>query len=173
MLGHGGGFPGFMTLVSFMPEAGIGVAVVVNEGSIGGRLFEQVAAWSMTGGWRWKTAPPPRPWPRWRIWSRRCGNASPRTSRSGPSGEWTLSRPLPEYAGIYFSELWGTATVTLEEDGLHLAAGNLHCVGEPFTRPETMRVELIPGRGMVVQFEPRSGPVDTLVVDGDTYVRVR
>ena len=44
ILYHTGGYPGFRSLISFMVEPRIGVAVFVNEGSLGGRLMEPLAA---------------------------------------------------------------------------------------------------------------------------------
>ena len=40
VLSHGGGFAGFRSIVSFMPDMGIGVTVMVNESTVGSELLK-------------------------------------------------------------------------------------------------------------------------------------
>ncbi len=76
---------------------------------------------------------------------------------------WTLSQLFEAYAGTYVSPRYGTLVVTVEDGAPFLRIGNLWAAATPFTRPERMRVEFIPGRGEVIGFE----------LDGDRVVRAR
>ncbi len=171
VLAHGGGFPGFRSLLSFMPEAGIGVAFFVNEGSLGGELL--VASVRRAYDWwlgrdlsahdaRIDAAVKRLP----QVREQMAAEAAKRAAR-----EWHLSRPRAAYAGTYTSEVYGTVVVSETEGELNVRLGNLHCVPTAFEMPETMRVELVPGRGEVIAFEPAEGAVERLVYDGETFTR--
>lgn len=175
VLHHGGGFPGYRASISFMPEARVGVAVMVNEDSAGGILMDALAVWA----YEW--------WLDVAADERRAAAQLDELVAQLPvhaqrfaahqaelaARTWQLARPRADYAGTYVSDLWGTVVITLRGEELEARAGNLVCVATPYTSPETMRVELIPHRGQVVVFEPATGPVERIVIDGDAYTRVR
>jgi hypothetical protein len=52
-------------------------------------------------------------------------------------------------------------------------AGRLHCVATAYEKPETMRVELVPGTGQIAAFAPEDGAVETVSIGGDVYARVK
>jgi CubicO group peptidase (beta-lactamase class C family) len=175
LLMHGGSFPGFMTSVSFMPDAGIGVAVLINEGSVGSRLFETVAAWAYD--W-WLGTGTGQVDPDAAV-DKLAGMAAALRERiatdmaAHAARAWMLSRPLESYAGTYISDVWGTVVVTEDDDGLRVAAGNMHCQAEAYVKPETIRVEMLPGRGEVIRFEPEAGEVERLTWNDRSFERVR
>lgn len=55
---HHGGFPGYRSHISFMPGKRIAVAVLVNDGSAGGRTGHMLATyayeWWRCKRWRWE-----------------------------------------------------------------------------------------------------------------------
>ncbi|HEX7153770.1 MAG TPA: DUF3471 domain-containing protein [Thermoanaerobaculia bacterium] len=65
----------------------------------------------------------------------------------------SLTKAAPSYAGTFENELYGTLTLRAEGDKLRAAMGRLSAELEPYTEPETARVELIPGTGEVLRFE--------------------
>jgi CubicO group peptidase (beta-lactamase class C family) len=79
---------------------------------------------------------------------------------------WMLTRPLREYAGRYENPAMGTLTIVERDGKLFASIGRLSSVLEPFTEPESARVELIPGSGDVLKFTP-----DTVTWDGLTLTR--
>ncbi len=174
VLHHSGGFPGFRSLVSFMPDDRVGVAVLVNEGSIGFRLADVVGVWAYE--W-WLDVPAGERTAsgdadalvarRAQLVERVAADRAKRAART-----WALSRPLGDYVGRYANSLYGTVEIGEHEGRLNVRLGNLSCVSEPYERPETMRVELVPGSGRVLRFEPETGPVERIQLDGDTYERV-
>ena len=86
--------------------------------------------------------------------------------------KWMLSRPLKAYNGTYRNELQGTVVVTSTDGTLEVQAGNLHCVTTAYERPETARVELIPGDGQVIAFRPEKGDVKRISIGRKVYERV-
>lgn len=171
VLSHGGGFAGFRSVIAFLPEQRVGVAVVVNEGSIGGMLLE--VAVSSAFDWWLGTAETPAAARVDELLSRKAMFAERMAAEYAKRADrtWMLSRPRTAYAGTYASELYGTVQVAAAGERLEVTQGNLRCTAEPFTKEETVRVELVPGEGRVLAFEPAEGAVERIVLDGDTYVR--
>ena len=176
LIHHFGSFAGFFAHTSFMPEHNLGVAVVANEEGAGGRLATLVATYlydrllekpdvearyatqldKLVGALRQHQQ---------RVAAQRAERAS---------WAWTLSAPPEAYAGTYVSPLYGTAVVTVEGGAPALTMGVLHAVSTPYTEPDTVRVELVPGQGEVVAFELNDqGEVTRLRYDGAVFERVR
>jgi CubicO group peptidase (beta-lactamase class C family) len=172
VLSHGGGFSGFRSVISFAPDERIGVAAMVNEGSIGGMLMQ--AAVAAAYDWWLGTAEGTPQDDVEQLVQRKAMFAERMKAdyEKRDQREWMLARPRAAYAGTYVSELFGTVVVAERDGGLEVTQGNLHCVAEPFTKEETARVELVPGSGRVIVFEPEEGAVERIRLDGDEYVRV-
>ncbi len=171
VLHHSGGFSGFSTTVSFMPEARIGVAVLVNDSTLGNYLTGMISTWVYD--WWLQTESPDSVVSfedltemRDRFRKKIAEDLESRSKR-----RWMLSRDYETYAGTYISDLWGTVVVEHREGDLHVRSGNLHCIATAMENPETARLELVPGRGIVIRFEPPTGPVERVIVDGDVYER--
>lgn len=173
VLSHGGGFGGFVSLVAFLPDPGVGVAVMVNEGSVGAPLMDAVATRALT--WWLGTAEGgadaiiPSLVQRKETFAQ--GAAADRAKRAERT--WMLSRPLPRYAGTYRNDLFGTIRVVAEGDtALDVSQGRLRCKAEPSPQAESARVELIPGSARALGFEPAEGAVERVILDGAVYRRV-
>lgn len=152
---HGGGYPGYRTFISFDPEAKIGVAVAANEGLWGdnvGILFMEFAYdW-----WYGETDMEQKYEQKKKDLIEHATNLSKRFAahdkeRAGRT--WQLSELFTAYTGTYVSELYGTVKVKGHKDKLEVAMGNLHCIAEPYTDKNTIRVELVPGSGEVITFK--------------------
>ena len=172
VLSHGGGFAGFRSVVSFLPEERIGVAVFVNESSVGGRLMGVVA--QRAYDW-WLGLPVDGHDEAVRELASMVEVARGKLAadlEKRAAREWQLTRPNAAYTGRFLNDLYGTIEISEVDDGLEVRMGNLHCRAEAFTKPETMRVELVPGRGEVFLFQPAEGTVEQLVYDGVAFVLV-
>lgn len=154
LLHHFGNFSGTRAHVSFMPERGLGVAVMINEDSIAGELADVVANYvydwfagmpNLDAAYDAKLAEliVARD-------SRRQGLAQGRLSRA--QRPRTLSLNDAAYVGDYVSPSLGTMSVRQTSTGLEVTMGVLHAVAENFTRPESVRVELVPPRGEAIVF---------------------
>jgi len=173
VLSHAGGFAGYFARVSFMPELGIGVAVLANDGGLGSRLAEFTGAWVYE--W-WMDVPADERrsaamlagiiGQRADIQARVDAELAKRAERT-----WRLARPFEAYAGTYVNERWGTVHVMVEKGAPVVRMGNLHCTATPYTKDETMRIELVPGQGEVIRFESDGTAVVRLIWDEDVFLR--
>lgn len=175
-LHHFGNYPGFRAHVSFMPEHGIGVAVLTNESSQGYFVPEAVATaiydrllgkpdvesrWAASREFLFNDA--------LRVRSSVRKDAAERALRPD-----TLALPATAYTGSYYSPLGGT--LTIEERGfgrLGASIGVLSSLLEPAgpDRPELLRAELIPGNGEWIEFFHRENHADSVAYKGVTFRR--
>ena len=157
-----GGFTGARSHVSFMPQYDIGVAAVANDEGMGGALTDLIANyvyhWVMNG--RDSAEAEARQLLDMfaeRAATQRSRRAADRANRAQRT--WRLSLPAAAYAGRYCSEDYGNMTLTEREGALALAWGRLRATLDPFTEPDTARVEAVPGEGRVMRFRIENGAV--------------
>jgi hypothetical protein len=154
MLHHFGGFAGFAAHVSYLPAQSIGVAVFANDSSTGQAAIHAVAnyvydriASRADAGERFDGALAMATQMRERGVQAIARDAANRAGRP-----WTLSRPRAAYAGAYESDQWGRVEVAVEGEALNVSYGVLRATAEPFTQPDSIRVEFVPGSGEPMQF---------------------
>ncbi|MEA2327616.1 MAG: hypothetical protein QOE68_2575 [Thermoanaerobaculia bacterium] len=68
-----------------------------------------------------------------------------------------LAHPLSAYVGRYESPTYGTLTIEQRGEKLIASIGTLSSELQPFTDPESARIELTPGTGEVFHFTFTSG----------------
>jgi len=86
---------------------------------------------------------------------------------------WSLPHPNAAYTGRYTNPLYGTLTIEERGGKLYASIGRLTSVIEAFTKPETARVELTPGSGEPLLFAWSNGEKPDAVTWGDDkFVRV-
>lgn len=154
MLHHFGGFAGFRAHVSCLPALGVGVAAFAN-GSQGGAVTDAIANYFYD---RMLGAPDTV-----QIFDAALAAAADRRARtvasivdgraSRASRPWTLTRPRDAYAGAYESDVWGRIEIAAEGPALEVRYGAMRAIAEPFTQPDSVRVELVPGQGESLLFE--------------------
>lgn len=171
VLHHSGGYPGFRSLISFMPGEKVGVAIFVNEGTVGSLLPDALAAWAYDWWLGRDTASHAEAVAgiaamRDKFAGRMAQDRERRAART-----WALSMDPAAYAGRYSHPDYGTLNVTAESGALAVDLGHLHSVAEPFTKPESMRVEMVPGQGEVMVFVLENGLIAGLDYDGTVFVR--
>lgn len=159
---HFGGFGGFLTHISYLPEREIGVAIMINEGIAGNRLKDLYAGFAydyllgkidsedeyakkssklreqLSGGLKQMIA-----------------NETERAKR-----EWQLSLAIESYTGRFTNDKYGEIKIEIKNKEPSLSFGNLHCIATPYTEAETMRVGWIPFSGSVIGFQVENGGVD-------------
>ena len=171
-----GGYPGYRTHVSFMPDKKVAVGVLVNNDTLGGLLGDMLAAYAYD--WWLRTENFEADYAKQlqetlKVYeSRTQGMAAEAAQRA--KREWQLSRPFAEYAGKYTNDLAGTIEIIAKEKTLALHMGNINTIATPFTQPDTIRVVMLPGgNGEVIGFlKDTDGKFGSLNFSGITFTRV-
>jgi hypothetical protein len=165
---HFGGFAGFRAHVSYMPDRKIGVAGFVNDDIVGFELPDLVANFiydRMAGKADARAvanmAIDQLAKDRDELFARIAADAEKRAAR-----EWLLSLPRSAYVGTFENDRFGKIVVTQSDDEMRVAIGNLSAEAEPFTQPDTIRVELIPYSGQVLKFIIEENNVVAALEDG-------
>lgn len=169
-----GGFSGARSHVSFMPERDLGVAVMANDEGIGFALADVAAAYAYDWfGEGPEAAASAAAAALDRVAARseeqlqrRAADRAQRAKRG-----WTLTLPRAAYAGRYCSPDLGTLAVAERDGGLAIALGRLRARAEPFTEPDSVRIEPIPGSGSVLRFTVEGGAVVDARGFGATFER--
>ena len=166
---HGGGFTGFATTISFLPRQRLGVAVMVNEGSLGGALADAVSRSiyaHFAGAVEGAVVPP-----NFEAEARRAreGIAADRARRAARSQ--VLPHPLEAYAGVYTNPSFGTIELRIVDGRLHAIAGAAQSAVEVFDASRNqLRVELS-GSGSVVTVEMENGRAARITIGGNVFAR--
>ena len=173
---HHGGYPGYRSHVSFMPDKKVAVGVLVNNDALGGRLADMLAAYAYD--WWLRTENLDADYAKQlqetveRYESRKQAIAGEATARA--KREWQLTKPFTDYAGQYKNDMLGTIEILAKEKALAVRMGNLNTVATPYTQPDTIRVVMQPGgNGDVIGFgKDAEGKVVSLNYGGVTFTRV-
>ncbi len=171
---HHGGYAGWSSHISYMPDKRIGVAVMINESTAGGRIGHLLATYAYD---RWLGTETPESYAKQlQDLTEQYGKmkqAQIASFRSRSTRTSQLSRPLADYAGRYSNDMLGNIDILVEQNTLGVRMGYLRVVSTPFTEKETIRVEMDPGQGEVIQFGTNSdGKIDSLTFAGMKFARV-
>lgn len=171
-----GGFSGYRSHMSFMPEYGIGVVVLVNGSGPASPAADLLATYTYD---RLLGRADLRRRYRARMDSlvaleeegrrRIATHLDERAARLAP-----LRHPLQDYAGVYDSPVLGRMEWRVVANGLEMRVGVLASRAEVFDAGEDqLRIELA-GSGEVVDFDfpEGGGPAESLSVVGVTFERV-
>lgn len=168
---HFGGYPGFFSHISFLPEKNLGVALVVNhdQGSVIGNLIAEYAYDLYLGdGAALKQH---KEYLRKKLPQliQSTQDAELKSQAKLAKREWLLSLPQAAYTGQYVHPELGTIVVKQQNNTLELTFGNMRSLATPYTLVESIRLELIPGSGTVVQFQVQNQQVSALKYRGMTF----
>jgi CubicO group peptidase (beta-lactamase class C family) len=173
---HHGGYPGYRSHVSFMPDKKIAVGVLVNNDAIGGRVADVLAAYAYD--WWLRTENFEADYAKQLAEtltgyeSRKQGIAAEAAARA--KREWQLTKPFTDYAGKYRNDLLGTIEIAAKEKGFAVRMGYLSAVATPYTQPDSIRVVMLPGgNGDVITFiKDADGKFGSLNLGGVTFTKV-
>jgi CubicO group peptidase (beta-lactamase class C family) len=172
---HHGGFPGYSSHVSFLPDKRIAVAVLTNEGFVGARVGNMLATYAYDWWLKSENLEADYAQQLQDVVSG-YGNAKKQmmaafADRAKRTSQ--LTRPLSEYTGRYRSEQFGTIEVTSSGNDLAVKMGNIKVVSTPFTAKDTIRVEMMPGQGEVIRFNKNAEEkFDSLTYAGATFKKI-
>jgi len=120
---HGGGYVGSAALVSFLPDDGLGVAVLANSDA-GAQLLTALITIDVYGRLLGEELPDLLPGYLEQASEYRAQMSAPREASARLSAE-TLSLAPAAYAGTYASEWWGTLKIAVEDGALTGTLGAL------------------------------------------------
>ena len=173
---HHGGYPGYSSHVSFMPEKKIAIGVLVNNDALGRRLADMLAAyaydwWLRTENFEADYAKQLEDTSK-SYEGRRQGIATEAAARA--KREWQLTKPFNEYEGKYVNDMAGTIEIAPKDRALTVRMGNVFTVATPYTQPDTIRVVMLPGgNGEVIAFrKDAEGKIASLDFSGVVFTRV-
>lgn len=171
---HHGGFAGYRSHVSFMPDKKIGIGVLVNNDIAGGRAADMVATYGYD--WWLNTENLEADYAKqlqdfFDMYEKRKqqlhSSALERAKRT-----WQLSKPFADYAGKYANDIHGTIEIVPKENALAVRMGRINTVATPFTEKDTIRVEMVPGgSGEVIRFVFAGEKADSLNYGGVEFKR--
>ena len=170
-----GSFAGTRSHVSFLPGLKTGVAIFVNDGSVGAKYADVIANYIYDTLAKRQDALALYDAGVASLIKARdqmiMGLAEDRKIRAGR--KWKMSAPLASYAGRYDSPNFGEMVVEATNDRLRIRFGAAASIAEPFREEQdTVRVEFEPFSGEVIGFrvEP-SGIVTGLNYSGERFIR--
>ena len=173
---HHGGYPGYHSHVSFMPDKRIAVGVLVNNDALGSRLGDLLAAYAYD--WWLRTENSEADLAKQlqdtatQYENRKQGIAAEAAQRA--KREWQLSKPFAEYGGQYTNDILGTIEIVAKEKALVVRLGNMSAVATPFTQPDSIRVVMLPGgQGEVIGFVKNpEGNFGSLNYGGSIFTKI-
>jgi CubicO group peptidase (beta-lactamase class C family) len=168
---HFGGFAGAHAHISYMPARGIGVAAFTNIAGPPADLVDAIANYVYDRTAERADAVATLDAALARIADNQARLVERvRTDRAARGARpWTLTLPRPAYAGVYRSERYGSIEITADGDALRVAFGELHAIAEPYTQPDSIRVELMPLNGEPIAFVLADGAPVALTYSGERF----
>ncbi len=176
LIHHYGGYPGAHAQVSFMPQYNIGVAVLTNENNQGQDLAYLLASYAfdyLSGKADMDS-----------VYSAKLDTVKAQNDRwlkgifahedERAKRTWQLELPFSAYSGTFENDPMGKLIVENPADSVLTATlGNLKSAkAEPFTQPNSIRVEMIPGSGSVLLFEVKNGKVLGANLNGMNFKKI-
>lgn len=153
---HHGGFPGYSSHVSFLPDKKIAVAVMTNEGTVGSRVGDLLATYALDWWLRTENAEANYLKQLDDLVAAYSARKQQSTAQAADRAKrtWQLTKPFADYAGKYTNEIFGTIEIIAGEKSLLVRMGNINSVATPFTAKDSIRVEMLPGgNGEVINFQ--------------------
>ncbi|MCH8348032.1 MAG: beta-lactamase family protein [Proteobacteria bacterium] len=170
MYHHFGSFSGYRAHVSFIPELGIGVAVLINDASQPGFYLPDMIAnyiYDLAAG----VENPEAPY-REEI-AKIAGMIQPMVGKSLPERPRNAPDDEARYAGSYYNEDFGTISFLMVDRELVVTFGNLSSK-TTYKENGSIRMELTPYNGTLGEFvEDQNGVITGIQYRGTLYARER
>lgn len=174
---HHGGFPGYRSHVSYMPDKRIGVGVLVNNNLAGGLAADMLATYAYD--WWLKPDNLETEYAKQlqdlvMMYEKRRQQvhvaAVERSKRT-----WQLTKPFTDYTGEYTNDIQGTITIKTLSNALEIRMGNASCIATPYTEKDSIRVELVPeGNGAPIRFiKNAADEIVSLNYAGATFTKIK
>ena len=170
---HFGGFDGYFSHMSFLPEENIGIAVFVNESHFGDNVANLIASYvydillgkiNQTSDYDEKTSEVAE-----KIQSTQNRFKEDRQKRS--DRQWTLTYDFKHYAGDYENKYAGVIHIEPYNESLKANLGISTAIASPSTKDDSIRVEFRDGQGSDILFISNEKETVAAVYGGYVYFR--
>lgn len=175
---HFGGYEGWRSHVSFMPDHGIGVAILTNTSGLGFYVPDLVATWiydRLLGKENLDETYLAREIELRRMMIQR--QVRLRNDLEGRKGRPTkFTRPAEAFVGHYTNPVLGDAEIAVADGKLVVRIGERSSLMVPYDDEDSARVEIVPGEGEVLKFDfPDDGSARGFTVPsiGLRWARIR
>ncbi|MDO6425824.1 serine hydrolase domain-containing protein [Thalassotalea sp. 1_MG-2023] len=168
---HFGSFDGYRPHLSFMPEQGIGLVILNNEGMLNDKLTDIIADYIYgtllkENDIEQKAAS--------RIakladMAKKYRTAISEKEQSYLDKPLTLTLDKKAYTGTYVNPFAGEVNISLKEEKFFVTWGNLQATATAFNQPDILRIKLRPTRGQLIRFDVEQHSINTLTLDGITF----
>ena len=177
LIHHFGSYTGYRAHVSFMPEHNIGIVIFVNDLSPVGVYIPDILAAYVYDRMLEK------PEAISRISEEKAGLIKKKMMFSErveqmlaqmASRKFNLTCESETYQGTFRNESFGTLDLSYDHGLITASIGNLSAELTPFKKQNSMRVELVPNRGRVIDFYPSGtcSEIDSLKYMGAVWLPV-
>ncbi|MDJ1484297.1 serine hydrolase [Cytophagaceae bacterium YF14B1] len=170
---HFGGYPGFFSHISFIPEKKIGVAIFVNHdlGNVPGNLIAEYAYDLYLGNSSSVKKHENEATKMLTELIKKKQEEVIEFDERLAQRKWQLTQPRKSYAGTYENTELGKIKVTVEQDQIMVSFGHTGCIATAMELPDAIRVELVPGEGIALKFIIKEQQVEAIKFKGITFSR--
>ena len=173
---HYGTFPGTCAQVSFMPQYNVGLSICANESQVGLLATFLISSYAFDYFAERKDLDKfyKKQLKKYKNMIEKGFLSQAKNKEKRSKRQWMLDLPKRDYAGKYYNKSTGVIAVMVnDKDEMKASIGYLSSPPfEPFTKQNSVRVEMIPGSGSVFLFEVENGQVTALLSDGLKYEKI-
>ncbi|OKY27312.1 serine hydrolase [Thalassotalea sp. PP2-459] len=168
---HFGSFDGYRPHLSFMPEQGIGLVILNNEGMLNDKLTDVIADY-IYGSLLKENAIEQTAAARL---AKLANMAKKYRTVYVKKEQGYLEKPLAltldkkAFTGTYAHPLAGEVNISLNDEKYFVTWGNLHATATAFKQPDILRIKLRPTRGQLIRFYIEQHSISALTLDGITF----
>ncbi len=171
---HHGGFPGYRSHISFLPGKKIAVAVLINDGSIGGRSSHLLATYAYE--WWLQTENMEAIYAQQLEQTVAAYEKTKKEEQAAVANRakrtWQLSLPLKDYTGKYKNPDYGTIEIFIQDSVLAAKMGRMRSQSTPYIEADAVRLELLPGTGSPIRFKKNAkGKIESIVYEDSEFVK--
>ncbi|WP_027078001.1 serine hydrolase domain-containing protein [Maribacter antarcticus] len=175
LISHGGGFVGTHSEVSFMPSAGLGIVVLANNSTSGKRLGFLLSsyAYDYFSGREDINTYYQKKIKEYKEEIKELQERRKKRFAERMEMQWQFDLAFSNYAGTYTNELLGSLKIAhLGDNRLVAEIGNLKSpLATPYKHINSIRVEMTPNNGSIIQFVVNDGKVKHATFWGQTYTK--
>jgi len=173
VLHHSGGFDGYFSQISFMPNENMGIAIFSNESHFGDNIGKLIVSYvyQLLLGEISSAAEIEKEIAAVEKRVNALQNAFQRDRQKRATRKWKLSYPFQKYAGIYQHPHLGKFQVHVEKEEIRAQLGISKNIGTPARHQDAVRIEFRDGRGEDLQFIFYKEQAIAIIYGGHVFYR--